>query len=151
MNNSSLSFERKVTEDWTLAVAEAAYFFPQSRATLYAALASAEPRVRAAAVAALNEADDEDAHDRISLLINDADDIVRLEALEFIAEFPRQTDVPILLALLLQQDACFHASTALQRLTSKNGPSIDFEATAEERRAGHAQWTKVLSNLGGER
>jgi HEAT repeat protein len=135
---------QRVAANWSLAVAEAAHLFPESRDALYEALHVADPEVRAAAVAALNEANDSHAHDRVAQLLMDPNESVRSEALEYIEQFPQLTDAPVLLDGLLDQEACFMSSLALARLTGESGPTVAPDSELSDRQSAAARWREII-------
>ena len=114
-------FEQCVNEDWGRAVMAATYRFGEVRAQIMAALHSANPEVRSAAVATLNEANDEASHDLVVALAHDSDTHVRDEVLEYIEQFPREADAPLLLECLKAKRHLFLASSALRKVGDENG------------------------------
>ena len=121
----------------------ATHRFGEVRVQVIDALASANPEVRAAAVATLNEANDAAAHDLIVALANDSDTHVREEVLEYICEFPMEADTPLLLRYLQAKSHLFLASSALIKLFGGIGPLIDDEES-ENQSAAILEWERLL-------
>jgi len=127
MNTPPSSFERLVARGWAFAVMEAAHRFVEMRLLVIEALRSTNPEVRSAAVAVLNEANDAEAHDLVVALAQDPDGHVREEVLEYIEQFPRETDAALLLAKLSAGESPFLVSAALVKLFGNTGPLISGE------------------------
>jgi HEAT repeat protein len=126
---------------------EATHRFAEMRAHIIASLASADPEVRSAAVATLNEANDEAAHDLVVALISDPDVHVQEEVLEYIEQFPRQADAALLLEVLRSRRNAFLASSALRRICGDEGPLVADEEINDEV-ASIAEWERILRGRG---
>jgi len=125
MGTGDNSFSHFVASDWASAVREAAAKFAEWEANVMDSLNSANPEVRSAAIATLNEAGCAAAHDSVVRLLKDENPEVRAEALEYLFDFARPEDAPVLLALLREKDHLFLASEALNRLCGGVGPVLD--------------------------
>ena len=137
-------FERLVAEEWSRAVMAATHRFGEVREQVVCALGSADPQVRSAAIATLNEADDAAAHDLVAALADDCDAHVRGEVLEYLEQFPTEADVPLLLGNLKARNHLFLTSSALARLCGTNGPLIDDEELESGAASSIAEWERIL-------
>ena len=127
---------------------EAAHRFAEVRPHLIDALKSENPEVRSAAVAAFNEADDATAHDAIFVLSEDPDPHVRGEVLEYIEQFPNESDASYLFAKLEIGEQPFLASSGLRRLFGDRGPLLADDDESNELLAGIVEWRGLLRARG---
>ena len=126
---------------------EATHRFREVRPSVAEALSSQSAEVRSAAVAVFNEANDIEAHDLVFTLARDRDVHVQEEVLEYLEQFPRESDALFLLEKLVAREHLFLASSALSRLCGGEGPLI----TEEEANGLSEQvlaWEKVLRAKG---
>ena len=135
-------FESRVVEDWSHAVREATHRFTDVRVEVIAALGSDNADVRSAAIATLNESDDESAHDLVVALANDSHTHVQEEVLEYIEQFPKESDAVILLDKLKAGKHLFLASYALRKLCEGDGPLI-----LDEEYGNHAKSVSAWEGL----
>ncbi len=139
-----MDFERMVGEDWRRAVARAVGLFPANREAMLSALRSSFPQVRSAAIAVFIEADDCSVHDEVLPLLDDRDEDVRNEALEYLVEFARRDDACLLLSVLREGGHPFLTTTALCTSLGWDGPILDDEDTPEDVAAAIAAWEQAL-------
>ena len=137
------TFESMVHDSWSLAVFEAVHWFNEFRPSILAALTSPNGEVRSAAVAALNEANDQNAHDQVFALLADPDHLVRDEVLEYLVEFAVEADVQALFNILKEKQQLFLASSALKRLYPQ-GPVIYEDDSASSQEADISKWEVIL-------
>ena len=145
MTSDNVSFELMVERSWSLAVFEAAYRFEELKPTVLAALSSPNGEVRSAAVAVLNEANDQTAHDQVVALIRDQDQWVRHEVLEYLNDFAVEEDAELILGFLKEREHLFLASRALERLYPQ-GPLIDEEADVVSQEADISMWEAIIGS-----
>lgn len=141
-------FENLVAQSWSHAVMEASHCFNEARPYLVEALRSDNPEVRCAAVAAFNEANAADAHDLVFALSQDPDSHVRDEVLEFIEQFPLESDAAYLLSKIERHERLFLASSALLRLFGNIGPLLSEDDAPSELIAGINEWRNQLQIRG---
>jgi hypothetical protein len=139
-----MDFESMVAEDWQRAVAQATGLFPASRDVVLSALRSPAPHVRSAAVAVLLESDDRSAHDDVLALLDDPDEDVRNEVLEFLAEFAQPEDARALLSVLQGGGHPFLTTSALCRSLGRAGPILDDEDTRDVVAAAITRWEEAI-------
>ncbi|MEK8034443.1 HEAT repeat domain-containing protein [Ideonella sp. DXS29W] len=136
-------FESAVAESWSQAVMAASVRYAEVRDQVVKALKSANPEVRSAAIATVNEANDKLAHDLVVRLANDPDTQVREEVMEYIEEFPQESDVGILLGSLKAGESLYLASSALRKILGNVGPLLDDEE-ADTRANAVAAWEEAV-------
>lgn len=142
------TFADLVSSNWTLAVQEASSEFVRWKHDLLASLNSANPEVRSAAIAALNEANFAEAHDAVASLAKDENPHVRDEVFEYLLDFGRPEDARLLLAILKNQEHLFVVSEILNRLCNRTGPVLDEDDNEEEIRANTMVWENILRERG---
>ena len=148
MHTQPVWFEELAARNWSQAVIEATARFPLVRSQVIAGLSSLDERVRSAAVATLNEANDASAHDLVASLARDADEQVQHEVFEYLGEFPKQADIPLLLWNLRSRTFLFLSSSALQTLCGGVGPLIEDDDDPRHISESLAEWERVLRNRG---
>jgi hypothetical protein len=88
---------------------------------LLIALTSNNPEERSAAVTSFNEAGDSGVHDLIITLIDDPDQWVRHEVLEYLIDFGRKEDVKIIFDRIEEDlDLIFEKTQILRNITGRD-------------------------------
>jgi hypothetical protein len=141
-------FEQEVIDDWEMAVRKATHCFSEVRHLVIKSLYSTNPEIRSAAIATLNEANDHTVHELIVALNDDSDPLVRDEVVEYIAEFPLLSDIPVLFEKLIAQENLFMASLALNKLFNNKGPIIDSDDSPDDINYQIAQWKEIIKTDG---
>jgi HEAT repeat protein len=141
------SFTTAVAASWSRAVFEASHAIDAYRTELLLALTSADARVRSAAVAAFNEANDCRSHDAVVALIDDVDPVVRHEVAEYLEEFATQDDFPRLLKHLSERPTLFSVTTALCRLTGWADGLLNGDESDEVVSETVGRWRKVAGQI----
>jgi HEAT repeat protein len=142
-------FESRVLANWSQAVFAASRDLPAFRTQLLSALASAEPEVRSAAVAALYEADDRDAHDAVFGLVDDPEEVVRHEVLEYLSQFAAAEDAPKLFELLASSaEDVLGVTTALRRAMGVEAGLLTGEESPDVKSRVIAHWQALLEDRG---
>ena len=143
------NFESLVVTNWSQAVFAASRDLATFRPQLLAALGSSDPEVRSAAIAALYEGDDRDAHDAVVALLDDPAEGVRHEALEYLSQFATTADVPRLFALLAHSSAAdFDVTTALRCGSGVAGDVLTGDEAPDERSRAVDHWRGLLESRG---
>ena len=142
------TFARLVASSWSTAVSEASAGFVEWKSDVFNSLHSMSPEVRSAAIATLNEANCEEAHDKVINLARDKDHDVRGKVYEYLYDFVRPEDAPLLLSAIKVRDHIFLVSTALNRLCDDAGPTLDDEDTEAENKANTLKWEQILRERG---
>ena len=81
-------------------------------------------------------------------LAKDESPRVRDEVYEYLLDFGRPEDAPLLLAALKTHEHLFVASEALNRLCDGTGPILDEDDNEEEIRVNTLAWEKILREWG---
>lgn len=142
-------FETLVAENWSQAVFAASREIATFRPQLLTALGSIDPEVRSAAVAALYEGDDRDAHDAVVALLEDPAAVVRDEVLEYMGQFATTADIPRLFDVLTRRAGDeFGLTTALRCASGMDGEVLTGEEQREERARVVERWRALLEGNG---
>ena len=141
-------FAKLALENWSGAVFEATAHFTELKEDIVASLAAEQSQVRSAAVAALNEANCAEMHDKVVALAGDSDDHVREEVIEYLHYFATPRDARLLLDLIQNDDLVFLATQALNRLCDGEGMLIDDDDEEEYRLVQVQRWEKILRGRG---
>ncbi len=147
---ASKPFPQIVKEDsWSAAVSIASNEISHYRPQLFESLKSKDPEIRSAAVTAFNEADDKTAHDHVLKLIDDPDDGVRMEVIEYLWDLGEDADIPIIFERL-QIDKQFVSmlSMAISNITGNIHCIISDENAPEVIEKGITELQTYLSENG---
>lgn len=118
-------FSNLVSESWTKAVSYASNNLEHYRNELTEALTSLDPEERSASVTSFNEANDPSVHDLIIKLIDDPDEVVRREVLEYLEEFGKVEDIKLIFDRIHKDiDLIFHKTKIFQHLTGREKGTI---------------------------
>jgi|GEM_PF-3939858 len=138
-------FAKLVGENWLHAVMRAAHEIDDIRPDVLAALCSTDAEVRSVAVAALNESNDALAHDDIAAMLDDQNENVRDEVLEYLQEFSQPKDASRLYERIGKPGYdCFLVTRALARIVDFPDGLLNEDVDAERMDTTKAAWKRVL-------
>ncbi|MFC1591952.1 HEAT repeat domain-containing protein [Thermodesulfobacteriota bacterium] len=143
------TFTQLVKKSWSSAVSTAAKNLSSYRPQIIEALRSSIPDERSAAVAALNEGNDAAAHDAVIQLIDDPDELVRIEVAEYLEDLGAEDDVVLLLERVEKYPALRMLLTrALQSITGREDGLITEDDPPEKVAADMEGWRTYLADKG---
>ena len=143
------TFDHLVEKSWSLAVSKASSNIEYYKPQLFEALESDTPDMRSAAIASFIEGDVAYVHDEVIALIDDSDEVVRREVIEYIKEYGTTRDVETLFSRLHRDLANISLlSSALAKITGGEELYINEEGEPEEIRQAIAEWQSYLEDNG---